>query len=152
MNGFEESDADEDAPVRLHALHAVDRADGIISRMLLLTFPCQYENPQTGQRLRKRLHSPSDGGSKKRSKIPGGRPAINKLITEDLDSDDQRIMELKRQGYSDPVICDKLVKEGRTRYKPGTVNSRALRIRRMMEKLEDEKLDDELSDWHIGEV
>lgn len=152
FNGFDDSDADEDAPVSLHTLHAINNFGATASPVSPLTSICQYENPQTGQRLRRRVHSSSDGGSKRQSKVSGGRPAVNKLVTEDLDSDDQRIVELKNQGYSDNVICKRLAEEGRVRYKPGTVNSRALRIRRMQEKLEDERLDDELSDWHLGEV
>lgn len=124
----------------------------LLPRMLTLLH--QYENPQTGQRSRKRQHSPSTqvGESGKRIKIPGGRPAINKKVTEDPDSDDRRILELKDQGYSDEFICNKLADEGRIRYQKGTVNSRVLRFRKVLEKKADDKLDDELSDWHEGEV
>jgi len=35
---------------------------------------------------------------------------------------------------------------------PKTVGSRWLRLRKALEKAEEERLDDELSDWHAGEV
>lgn len=38
------------------------------------------------------------------------------------------------------------------RYEPKTVGSRWLRLRKLLERIENERLDDELSDWHEGEV
>lgn len=38
------------------------------------------------------------------------------------------------------------------RYVPKTISSRWLRLRRLLEQAENDRLDDELSDWHIGEV
>ena len=61
-------------------------------------------------------------------------------------------MELKQQGYGDDYVSAKLVEEGRMRYVPRTIGSRYLRLRKALEEREEYKLDDELSDWHLGEV
>ena len=114
----------------------------------------QYENPQTGERSRKRELSPNakEDQTAKKLRVPGGRAAIPKRIVADYDSDDGRIISLKQQGYSDEYVAQKLIQEGRIRYVPKTVGSRWLRLRKALEQAEDEKLDDELSDWHVGEV
>ena len=75
-----------------------------------------------------------------------------KRIVADYDSDDGRIITLKQQGYSDEYVAQRLMDEGRVRYVPKTVGSRWLRLRKALQEAEDEKLDDELSDWHVGEV
>jgi len=82
----------------------------------------------------------------------GGRAAVPKRIVADYDSDDGRIINLKQQGYTDEYISQKLIQEGRIRYVPKTVGSRWLRLRKTLEDAEEEKLDDELSDWHVDEV
>lgn len=75
-----------------------------------------------------------------------------KRIVADYDSDDGRVITLKQQGYSDEYVAQRLMDEGRVRYVPKTVGSRWLRLRKALQEAEDEKLDDELSDWHVGEV
>ena len=82
----------------------------------------------------------------------GGRAATTKPVSADYDSDDGRIIELKQQGYSDGAVSQKLLQENRVRYLPKTVASRYLRLRKVLEEAEDNRLDDELSDWHVGEV
>lgn len=75
-----------------------------------------------------------------------------KKIEANYDSDDGRIIELKQLGYSDEYVSNKLIEEGRIRYVPKTIGSRYLRLRKALEEAEDNKLDDELTDWHVGEV
>ncbi|CAK1360229.1 hypothetical protein CB0940_06309 [Cercospora beticola] len=89
--------------------------------------------------------------SRGKLRVLGGVAAISKRINADYDSDDARIIELKQQSYSDEYVAAKLTEEGRIRYVPKTVGSRWLRLRKVLEKREDERLDDELSDWHVGE-
>lgn len=55
------------------------------------------------------------------------------------------------KGFSDQIIADKLTMEGH-RILAKTVTGRWRRIRAAMEKDEEERMDDELSDWHVGEV
>ncbi|KAI5360796.1 hypothetical protein Slin15195_G087120 [Septoria linicola] len=87
----------------------------------------------------------------KKRRVIGGLAAVSKRITADYDSDDARIIDLKQQSYSDEYVANKLREEGRTRYVGKTVGSRWLRLRKVLEERDDERLDDELSDWHVGE-
>lgn len=75
-----------------------------------------------------------------------------KRVSADYDSDDARIIDLKQQGYPDEHVARVLIDEGRMRYASKTVGSRWLRLRKILQKYQDERLDDELSDWHVGEV
>jgi hypothetical protein len=104
----------------------------------------QYYNPQTKET--------APLVKKRRIRVEGGAAPLAKPITIDYDSDDGRIIELKQQGYSDSSIAEMLRQEGRTRYVDKTIGSRFLRIRKLLQEKEDERLDDELSDWHAGEV
>ncbi|KAI7277501.1 hypothetical protein KC345_g6578 [Hortaea werneckii] len=109
--------------------------------------------PQADDTSRKRSPTPSAAGHKgpKRVRVQGGKAAVPKRIVADYDSDDGRIITLKQQGYSDEYVAQKLTDEGRVRYVPKTVGSRWLPLRKALQEVEDEKLDDELSDWHVGE-
>lgn len=114
----------------------------------------QNENPQTGARGTKREHSPTTqtDDSAKRPRVLGGKAPVSKPITGDGDSDDERIYELKNQGYPDEQVARKLIEEGRVRYVPKTIASRYVRLKQIKDQREDDRLDDELSDWHVGEV
>ena len=85
-------------------------------------------------------------------RVPGGKAAVSKCVALDYDSDDDRIITLKQQGFTDEYVAAKLVEEGRMRYVPKTIGSRYNRLRKTIEEAEEEKLDDELSDWHVDEV
>lgn len=85
-------------------------------------------------------------------RVLGGKAAGPKPIKANYDDDDARIVELKQQGWSDEYVARKLAEEGRIRYVGRTVGSRWLRIRKALEAKEEEILEDNLSDWHEGEV
>lgn len=85
-------------------------------------------------------------------RVAGGVAPTAKPVTADYDSDDGRIIELKQLGHADEYVAAKLVEEGRIRYVGKTIGSRYLRLRKVLDDKEDEKLDDELTDWHVGEV
>lgn len=104
----------------------------------------QYYNPQTGD-------TAVSGRKKRKLRVEGGVAPHSKPVTADYDSDDARIIELKQLGHSDDFVASKLVEEGRIRYVGKTIGSRYLRLRKVLEDKEDERLDDELSDWHEGE-
>jgi len=59
---------------------------------------------------------------------------------------------MKRQGFSDKQISDRLKREGLTDYQPASIGSRYKRIQQKITNVNDELLDEELSDWHDGEV
>jgi hypothetical protein len=85
-------------------------------------------------------------------RVPGGKAAGPKPIKANYDADDARIVDLKQQGYSDEYVARRLAEEGRIRYVARTIGSRWLRIRKALEAKEEEILEDEMSDWHEGEV
>lgn len=110
---------------------------------------------ETGDCSRKRAASSTIDGqpkTKRSGRSQGGLAAISRPVTADYGSDDGRIIGLKQQGYSDDYVAQKLIAEGRMRYVPKTVGSRWLRLRKVLERAEDERLDDEMTDWHVGEV
>lgn len=99
---------------------------------------------------------PSRGSARAASKKGKGgkarKSAPVKPIVSDYDSDDGRIISLKQQGHTDESVAKKLKQERRTVYTSKTVGNRWLRLKKMLERKDEERLDDELSDWHIGEV
>lgn len=114
----------------------------------------QEETPKTDELNRKREHSPaSTAGAppKKSLRVDGGKPPVHKKPDPD-DSDDARLYDLKQQGYPDEAVAQKLRDEGRIRYVAKTVASRYSRLCKIVDEKCNEKLDDELSDWHIDEV
>jgi len=84
--------------------------------------------------------------------VKGGHAPSFKPITVDLDEEDQLIVDMKQQGYSNDDIVVRLVEKGLTRYEAGSVACRWLRIRKKTQEYEEKLLDEELTDWHIGEV
>jgi hypothetical protein len=85
-------------------------------------------------------------------RVAGGRPAIAKRVTADLDSDDELIVRMKNAKYLEKDIADRLIQEGRTKYNPKTIGTRWARLKRALQQAQEEKLDDELTDWHDGDV
>lgn len=90
--------------------------------------------------------------SYKRLKVAGGRPAIAKKVTADLDSDDEMITRMKEARYLEKDIAQALVDDGRVAYNHKTIGTRYARIRSVKAKELDILLDAELTDWHDGDV
>ncbi len=88
----------------------------------------------------------------KRMKIAGGRPAIAKRVTADLDSDDEVIVNMKEARFLEKDIAKALVDQGRTAYNPKTIGTRWRRIKTALQKRQDDLLDADLTDWHEGDV
>ena len=85
-------------------------------------------------------------------KVPGGRPAVPKKVTADLDSDDELIVRMKEARYREKDIADRLQEEGRIKYNQKTIGTRWVRIRRALQQRQDELLDSQQADWHNGDV
>ena len=100
----------------------------------------------------KRPASPSSKTAPKRKRIEGGRAAQAKKVTADLDSEDEIIVQMKQKNFSDRDVAQKLVSEGRINYDRKTIATRWARLRKALSEREDQLLDDELTDWHEGEV
>jgi hypothetical protein len=82
----------------------------------------------------------------------GDRIAESRAITADLDSTDELIVSMKNQGYSNEKVVERLQEQGRINYDKKTVGSRYLRLKNAIAEREEQRLDDELTDWHEGEV
>ncbi len=93
-----------------------------------------------------------DGETYKRMKVTGGRPAIAKKVTADMDSDDELIFSMKNAKYLEKDIAKRLADEGRMKYNPKTIGTRWARLKRAMQAKQDELLDGDLTDWHDGDV
>ncbi|EXJ56928.1 hypothetical protein A1O7_07272 [Cladophialophora yegresii CBS 114405] len=87
----------------------------------------------------------------KKMKIQGGRPAIAKKVTADLDSDDELIVRMKEARYLEKDIAKALVDQGRTAYNPKTIGTRWRRLKAALQKRQDDLLDADLTDWHEGD-
>ena len=59
---------------------------------------------------------------------------------------------LKEQGYTDKAIADMIYQEGYGKLEEKTVATRISKFRAVKQAEQDEKLDDELYDWRVGEV
>ena len=84
--------------------------------------------------------------------VKGGHAPSFKPITVNLDEEDQMIVDMKQRGYKDEDVVERLIEKGFTRYEPRSVNCRWIRIRKKTQEYEEMLLDEELTDWHIGEV
>ena len=85
-------------------------------------------------------------------KITGGRPAMAKKVTADLDSDDELIVRMKQARYQEKDIAQRLRDEGRINYNSKTIGTRWTRLCKALQKQQDELLDGEVTDWHDGDV
>lgn len=93
-----------------------------------------------------------NGCRNKKAKIAGGRPALPKKVTAEMDSDDELIVKMKQAKYQEKEIAQRLVDEGRTNYHPKTIGTRWARLKKAMQIRNDELLDQDLTDWHEGDV
>lgn len=59
---------------------------------------------------------------------------------------------MKNAKYLEKDIAQRLVDEGRIKYNAKTIGTRLARIRRKLQGRNDELLDQELTDWHDGDV
>lgn len=90
--------------------------------------------------------------AKKKVKLTSGRAPVSRRIVPNYDSEDEIIVDMKQAGYPDEAVVKRLIEESRTRYDPKSIASRWQRIRKAVQAAEDELLDEELTDWHEGEV
>lgn len=59
---------------------------------------------------------------------------------------------MKQAKYLEKDIAARLVAEGRTSYQAKTIGTRWSRIKRVLQQRQDELLDQDLTDWHEGDV
>jgi hypothetical protein len=92
------------------------------------------------------------GSDYKKVKLNGGRPALAKKVTAELDSDDELIVQMKQAKYQEKEIAQRLINEGRTHYHAKTIGTRWARLKKVLQARSDAMLDEELTDWHDGDV
>lgn len=85
--------------------------------------------------------------ARKKAKKPASNP-----LESDYDSEEKLIIDLKKQGYKDDAIARQLVVEGYAELSAKRIQARWLKLKKKEDAKEEQRLDDELSDWHIGEV
>lgn len=85
-------------------------------------------------------------------RVQGGRIPFPKKVNADLDSEDEIIRSMKEKGYADKAIAQRLKDENRVAYREKSITTRYARIMRALHEHETKKLDDEVSDWHEGDV
>ena len=59
---------------------------------------------------------------------------------------------LRKENYSDKDISKKLEEEFGLIYKPKSIASRLAKLQKEKQAEEDQRLDEDLDDWHVGEV
>lgn len=75
-----------------------------------------------------------------------------KLVTADLDSEDEIIVRMKNAKFKEREIAQRLRDEGRTNYNNKTIGTRNSRLQKKLQEKQDADLDAELTDWHDGDV
>lgn len=110
--------------------------------------PFQPSKPSVKASSSKQL----SGSAYKKLKVEGGRPAVAKKVTSKLDSDDELIVRMKNAKYLEKDIAERLTQEGRINYHPKTIGTRWARIKKVLQRVQDQMLDSELTDWHEGDV
>lgn len=79
-------------------------------------------------------------------------PAYHKRVSAILDKDDQLIMDMREQGFSDRAIAEKLAKIGGIRYDQKSIGTRIMRIRLAQAANVDFLLDEGYKEWEIEDV
>ncbi|KAI9752296.1 MAG: Signal peptidase complex catalytic subunit [Chaenotheca gracillima] len=85
------------------------------------------------------------------AKVEGGRPAVARKITWNLDSDDELIVALKEEGCTDREVSKRLRADGRIDYHSKTINSRYRRIRNALERQTEREIDGGSRAWQSSD-
>ncbi|KAF2115760.1 hypothetical protein BDV96DRAFT_599328 [Lophiotrema nucula] len=76
-------------------------------------------------------------------------PAYSRKVTADLDSDDELMMTMRFQGYTDQQVADRLALEGRVRYDRKSISTRIMRIKAKQAERVDSMLDGGYLEWEM---
>jgi hypothetical protein len=79
-------------------------------------------------------------------------PAYHKKVSYELDSDDELMMEMREQGYTDRQIADKLANDNRVRYDSKSIATRVGRIRAAQVEHVDYLLKEGYKEWRLKDV
>ncbi len=78
--------------------------------------------------------------------------AYHRPVSHILDSDDQLMLDMRDQSYSDREIAAKLAKEGNTRYDDKSISTRVARLRQAQAENFDQLLGDGEKEWSYEDV
>jgi len=122
------------------------------SRNSLLTVGQGSTRKSKARRKSRFIGNALEASDVKNMKMRGGRPAIAKKVSADLDSDDELIVRMKEARFLERDIAQALIDQGRIAYNPKTIGTRWRRIKAKLQKRQDDLLDADLTDWHDGDV
>ena len=95
----------------------------------------------------------SQTGENQVQRLEGGMPVtFSKVNFDNYSLEDTIIRDMKTAGFKDIDIQKRLIKEGLTRYSTKTIAQRWGTIRDYEDEKLIEELDEELTDWHDGDV
>lgn len=80
------------------------------------------------------------------------RDGGHKRISDELDSDDELIMQMREKGFRDRQIAQRLQNEGRVRYDEKSISTRITRIRQAKAEKIDFLLKEGYKEWEYEEV
>ncbi|KIY03414.1 uncharacterized protein Z520_00105 [Fonsecaea multimorphosa CBS 102226] len=154
--GWDDDDSDAGADLESEADDDLNAEVGTVIFYLLLWRSVTEQTEQGLTPKPKRRHKfesskVANAGDIKKMKIQGGRPAVAKKVTADLDSDDEMIVRMKEARFLEKDIAQALIDQGRTAYNPKTIGTRWRRIKAALQKRQDNLLDADLTDWHEGD-
>ena len=84
--------------------------------------------------------------------VLGGRAAVARKVSANLNSDDEIIVRMKQDRRTDRDIAQALKNAGRVDYNVKTIGSRWKRLRLALAEARDKELDAGYEDWHAIEV
>lgn len=95
---------------------------------------------------------PGISGRRNRGQTQGDRlPVFSKKITVELDSDDERMLEMREKGYTDGQVSEQLAKEGRVRYGRKSISTRIGRIKLAQAANVDFMLEQGYKEWTLDD-
>ena len=84
--------------------------------------------------------------------VLGGRAAVARKVSANLNSDDEIIVRMKQEKRTDREIAQALKNAGRVDYHIKTIGSRWKRLRIALAAAKDKELDAGYEDWHAIDV
>ena len=85
-------------------------------------------------------------------KVSGGRSAVARRVSADLNSDDEILVRMKQEGRTDRDIANTLKAAGRVNYNQKTIGSRWKRLRIALAARKDKELDAGFANWLVADV
>ena len=83
----------------------------------------------------------------------GGAPvSVRQIDLDNLTEEDQTILDMKDKGFRDEAVAKELRDRGLMAYQPKSIKSRYEKFNKAREQRNIVALDEDLTDWHDGDV